>query len=321
MGITFTPGGIASAMLRFEELITTPIQRRATVLAAAQEFHDRQQIVLGQVADLRLAAADADTPWDLLGRKHMRRGLEIAAGVGATERRLLTTEEIDLAIHVMVEDCLLPAGAEFANALALKYLVSTRCNRSEQLASSIPFLSREQFCLAMTAALRRRSIATQIKWHATGQWGTWNPEDLLMGTAVQGLAWAGHDRPRTLLFNSRVGPHGKKFAVVLRRFTGSRSDQSANENATSSDCLGFGDIGGFETAADRWEKKGQVAAKEVHRSFEAGQGPQGFFIGCDISEATAKELWSDLHSGVISQAANVRCEEQLDAVCEWLIEL
>jgi Restriction endonuclease BsobI len=45
------------------------------------------------------------------------------------------------------------------------------------------------------------------------------------------------------------------------------------------------------------------------------------FIGTAIEKRMAEEIWSDLESGKLTNAANMTNDTQLDSMCHWLINL
>jgi type II restriction enzyme len=49
--------------------------------------------------------------------------------------------------------------------------------------------------------------------------------------------------------------------------------------------------------------------------------PHTFFIGAAIEKRMAEEIWNDLESGKLSNAANMTNDTQVDSICHWLISL
>jgi len=49
--------------------------------------------------------------------------------------------------------------------------------------------------------------------------------------------------------------------------------------------------------------------------------PQTFFVGAAIENSMAAEIFRQLQSGTLNNAANLTNDEQLTSICEWIINL
>lgn len=81
--------------------------------------------------------------------------------------------------------------------------------------------------------------------------------------------------------------------------------------------------GGIDPAgADEHWKTANSALDRIRKGFEKiEKRPAMFFIGAAIEKAMAQEIFQQLKTGVIQNAANLTNEEQLTAICHWIINL
>ena len=49
--------------------------------------------------------------------------------------------------------------------------------------------------------------------------------------------------------------------------------------------------------------------------------PETFFVGAAIEKAMAEEIYEQLLTGIIDNAANLTDEDQLVSLCEWVANL
>ena len=81
--------------------------------------------------------------------------------------------------------------------------------------------------------------------------------------------------------------------------------------------------GGIDPAgADEHRKTANSALSRIRDAFEeAGLQPKTFFIGAAIENSMAVEIYEQLCSGRMSNAANATKEDQLNSICIWLVNL
>jgi len=88
--------------------------------------------------------------------------------------------------------------------------------------------------------------------------------------------------------------------------------------------LALGELkGGIDPAgADEHWKTARSALTRIRATFSAQDlAPKTFFIGAAIVAGMAKEIWSQLESGVLTNAANLTNANQLAALCRWLVRV
>jgi hypothetical protein len=81
--------------------------------------------------------------------------------------------------------------------------------------------------------------------------------------------------------------------------------------------------GGIDPAgADEHWKTAQAALNRIRQAFaDVGYSPLTFFVGAAIERRMAGEIWDQLESGTLSNAANLNEENQVAAISRWLCSL
>jgi hypothetical protein len=81
--------------------------------------------------------------------------------------------------------------------------------------------------------------------------------------------------------------------------------------------------GGIDPAgADEHWKTAQTALDRVREGFsKAGFSPYTFFIGAAIEKGMASEIWTQLKSGTLTNAANLNEVNQVASISRWLCTL
>jgi hypothetical protein len=81
--------------------------------------------------------------------------------------------------------------------------------------------------------------------------------------------------------------------------------------------------GGIDPAgADEHWKTARTALERIRTAFsKAGLAPQTFFVGAAIENKMAGEIWEQLTSGMLGNAANLNEENQIASISRWLCTL
>ena len=88
--------------------------------------------------------------------------------------------------------------------------------------------------------------------------------------------------------------------------------------------LALGELkGGIDPAgADEHWKTGNSALERVRQAFSRKNiKPHTFFIGAAIERKMAQEIWEQLMSGKLSNAANLNETEQMASISQWICSI
>ena len=140
------------------------------------------------------------------------------------------------------------------------------------------------------------------------------------------MHWESKQQQRTLVYNLNV-PVVKKNVDLCLLEAAPTEIIIGNQNSThyrSNAYLALGELkGGIDPAgADEHWKTANTALSRARNAFAAdGHTPHTFFIGAAIAPAMAAEIFLQLQSGQMSNAANLTREQQLASLCQWLVTL
>ncbi len=162
-------------------------------------------------------------------------------------------------------------------------------------------------------------LVKDSKWWTSVDFGENGAED-----NVKALHWAGPSGERTLVFNATVPTVKNNVDICLYSSDINECDPKTlvchDERA-----LMFGELkGGIDPAgADEHWKTGNTALNRIRTSFSAAGYPdiKTSFVGAAIERAMAEEIYMQLETGTLTNAANLTNNNQLIEYCNWLIEL
>ena len=306
-----------------EDLITSSEQARAALIAFLVEKAESAIPLIEQAKALRVAALTCQSASDLQQRRDIRPAILLAAGLTGVESQRLHDGFKDAAVRALIDDYLLPRGEHFVDELVYRFLLSKGMGLTKTLRKLVTLIANRNIARGVAAALLLRDIPVLLKRTNTAAWQNWDAasEDPPLG--VRGVAWAGKDGPRTLLFNSRVAAVGRSVNVVLKRFSSVDEEAGASANHPSL-YLALGEVKcEFDPAvtAENWDNI-RTSLERIKTKFdEHGLAPYTFYIGGMITEQAAAELWQMLQDGELSNAANSNDEIQLGSICQWLIQI
>jgi type II restriction enzyme len=144
---------------------------------------------------------------------------------------------------------------------------------------------------------------------------------------IKGLHWISDGKDRTLIYNLTVPTVKKNVDLCL--FDCSKHEVIFGNKTNSAHqkpekYLALGELkGGIDPAgADEHWKTANSALDRIRSRF-AGKNcqPYVFFIGAAIEKAMAEEIYQQLKSQILTNAANLTNEEQAVSLCGWLINI
>ncbi len=139
---------------------------------------------------------------------------------------------------------------------------------------------------------------------------------------LKGLSWNHNHGNRTLIYNLTV-PIVKKN-VYLCLFDAKREEFIPGKNKRSchhlpSNHIALGELkGGIDPAGvDEHWKTANSALERIRKNFSSNNlQPKTFFIGAAIEKAMAQEIFTQLETSHLSNAANLTDDKQLISLCE-----
>ncbi len=314
-----------SSIRSAEDLVTSREQTRAGFISLALEKNYLAVPYVEEAKALKALASRVKKPNDLLSQKDLRVGLLTSAGLSEKSLNYLTEEDITLAIKGLIEKFLEPAGDKFIDELVYRYLLTKGDALGGKARNLAGVLGERKFLRSMISVFNLAGIKYQWKDSDSNSWVLKPNDETDIEKRISGLYWKKSNKPRLLLMNITI-PAVKKN-VDLSILEGNieevkrGSDSIIHEN---NKYIALGELkGGIDPAgADEHWKTANSALERIRTSFnQFNLTPKTFFIGAAIENSMASEIFKQLKSGAMNNAANLTSDKQLTTICEWIINL
>lgn len=308
-----------------DDLITPRQQTRAGFIAMALEKNYIAVPYIEEAKALKALALKVTKPQELLQLKDIRVGLLTASGLSEKSLNYLTEDDRTLAIEGLIEKFLEPAGENFIDELVYRYLLTkgdALGGKARNLAGS---LGERKFLRSLISVFNLAGINYKWKDSDTNTWLDKPSDDTDIVKRIKAMYWKKNDNNRLLLMNMTVPLVNKNVdlsildGVIDNAISGRQSIIHKPERY-----IALGELkGGIDPAgADEHWKTANSALNRIRNSFDKiNLNPQTFFIGAAIENAMAAEIVKELETGVLNNAANLTNDEQLTAICDWIIDL
>ncbi|CCW34780.1 Restriction endonuclease BsobI [Chthonomonas calidirosea] len=305
-----------------EDLVTTYEATRTGFVALALEKNRRATPFVVEARALQEAASKAKTPIDLLNINGIETGLLTAAGLSDKALVHLQSEDKIEAIKSLIKNFLEPAGEKFVEELVYRFLLT----RGDALGGSMRniggALAQRKITRAIVSTLRIAGIEYRWQHLMTRQWIDVSGDDAEIELSLRGLSWRIQGKHRTLIYNLTVPL--VKSNVDMCLFSLDPQELQATEFKIPESYFALGELkGGIDPAgADEHWKTARAAIDRIRQAFsKAGYSPHTFFIGAAIERRMADEIWNQLETGLLSNAANLNNHRQVASISRWLCGL
>jgi hypothetical protein len=314
-----------SCIRKAEDLVTPREQTRAGFVAMALEKNYIAIPYVEEAKALKVLSSQVSKPIELLKITDLRVGLLTASGLSDKSLNYLTEDDKTLAISGLIEKFLEPAGDNFADELVYRYLLTKGDALGGKARNLAGTLGERKFLRFIISVLNLAGISYKWKDNESNLWLNRPEDNTDIEKRINGLYWMKGKKHRLLLFNILV-PTVKKnvdFSILSGKIEDlKKGNDSIIHNAKS--FIALGELkGGIDPAgADEHWKTANSALIRIRNSFKSMDfTPKTFFIGAAIEKSMAKEIFNELNSEVLGNAANLTSDEQLTSVCNWIINL
>ncbi len=306
-------------------LVTPREMTRAGFISLALEKNYLAVPYVEEAKALKSLSSKVPNPIDLLQVQDLRLGLLTASGLSDKAQNYLTEDDKTVAIKEFIEKFLEPAGKGFVDELVYRYLLTkgdALGGRARNLAGT---LGERKFLRSLLSVLNLSGIDYQWRDRITGVWFPKSVDDTDIEKRISCITWSRSDVHRLLILNTTI-PIVKKN-VDLSILNGSASQLHAAKGSILHQIdayVALGELkGGIDPAgADEHWKTANSALERIRKSFnKLKRKPQTFFIGAAIESNMAVEIFKQLRSGILSNAANLTDDDQLTSICEWIMNL
>ena len=307
------------------DLVTPREQTRAGFIAMALEKNYIAVPYIQEAKALKALAKKVRKPIDLLNEQDLRVGLLTASGLSDKSLNYLAEDDKILAIKGLIEKFLEPAGESFIDELVYRYLLikgDALGGKARNLAGT---LGERKFLRTLLSVLNLAGDSYKWRDSETRSWIDKNADNIDIEKRINALQWNRKGKSRLLVMNISVPTVRKN--VDLSIIEGDISDLKKGKTSVihqANKFIALGELkGGIDPAgADEHWKTANSALIRIRNSFSTlNFTPKVFFIGAAIERSMANEMFTELETGVLSNAANLTNDEQLADICNWIINL
>lgn len=308
-----------------KDLITPYEETRAGFVALALEKNRKATPFVIEARALKVAAMKVSNAKKLLEIKSIRPSLLTAAGVSDKAEKYLQEKDQIKAIQSLIEKFLEPSGKNFVEELVYRFLLT----KGDQLGGSMRnlggILGERKLARAIISSLNLSNIIYQ--WHHTKskKWILKSNDDADIELHLNGLSYENLLGIRTLVLNRTIPLVKKNVDLSVLQLHPEQIDSTKDSGHLISDnYIAFGELkGGIDPAgADEHWKTANSALNRIRESFaKKSLHPITFFIGAAIENSMSMEIFSQLESGVLTNAANLTNDDQVASFCNWLITI
>jgi len=304
------------------DLVTTYEATRAGFVALALEKNRKAIPYVAEARALQKAASSARTPAELARTKGIESGLLTAAGLSDKALTHLLPQDKAKAINDLVKNFLEPAGAKFIEELVFRFLLTRGDTLGGSMRNIGGALAQRKLTRALISTLSIAGI--NYRWlHAKSRkWIDMTDDDADIELSLRGLCWQNENGNRTLIYNLNVPLVKNNIDMCL--FKLAPHEVKATKYKASDSYIALGELkGGIDPAgADEHWKTARTALARIREAFsKAGAAPLTFFVGAAIEKKMAAEIWDQLESGILENAANLNDENQIASLSLWLCSL
>jgi type II restriction enzyme len=304
------------------DLVTAYEKTRTGFVALAIERNRRATPFIDQARVLKTIASQVNSPADLTNIIEIQPALLAAAGVSDKAAGYLQAEDKIQAIQGLIKEFLEPSGSDFVEELVYRFLLTRGDTLGGSMRNVGGVLAQRKFTRAILANLALANIPYYWLHSTTKTWIPMTEEDAGIDLYVKGLSWSIGNKNRTIIYNLKVPLVKSNIDVCLLNCD--YQQISPEIYKISNLYIALGELkGGIDPAgADEHWKTAKTALSRIWKAFsQVNLSPHTFFMGAAIEKRMAEEIWNDLESGKLSNAANMTNDTQIDSICHWLISL
>jgi type II restriction enzyme len=307
-----------------EDLVTSYTETRSGFISIALEKNRRATPFIEEARVLQYRIKKIAIPEELIKMPDVKNGLIAASGISDKAAIHLGEDGCLDAIKEFIEKFLVPAGGKFKEELIFRFLLTKGDALGGKMRNIVGALAQRKLCRAIISALRMSDIEFFVLLDTFHQWiSSKDINDDMEIESSKGISWRNlKSQYRTVYFNITVPIVGNNIDIIL--LNKSKDDEVKDIIGNCENYIALGELkGGIDPAgADEHWKTAKTALDRIKKSFNKnGYTPLLFFVGAAIEYKMATELFSNLRSNYINNAANLTKPEHISALSDWLIYL
>lgn len=309
--------------IRVEELITTRSETRKGFIEFAMEKNRRCAPFINQARVLKQTAGQAQTPQGLLAMPQIEISLLVAAGISEKALKYFDEEAKHRAIDNLIEEFLIPAGADFVEELVFRFLLIKGDTLGGSMRNVIGALAVKKLIRRFLSVLRSRGMEFYILT-STSIWTPIPEDDYGIEDNLKALAWTNGIGSRVFALNRTI-PLVSNKNIDLCLFDCAYDKYLTTDIVRNiSTPIMLGELkGGIDPAgADEHWKTARTALERIRETYADRDKPiLTSFISAAIEASMAEEICGMLSNGKLNFAANLTKDPQVTSYCEWMLAL
>jgi hypothetical protein len=317
-----------SHIASYNDLITPYEETRAGFITLALEKNKKATPFVGEAKALKVLATKATTPIELLRIVEIKNSLLTAAGVSDKAKKYLQEKDKQEAIAGLIKNFLEPAGKSFIEELIYRFLLikgDTLGGSMRNLAGMLGGWKFTRFFISTCSVLDIHFEYFDAKSRK------WLDQDVVedMEKRTKAIFWNHDGRSSVLIYNLTVPTVKKNIDICLldckqKEIFLEKNSIAHSAHQRAEKYLALGELkGGIDPAgADEHWKTAHSALERIRTAFASkNYFPKTFFIGAAIEKAMAGEIYHQLETNKLTNAANLTNEQQTVTLCHWLLTL
>lgn len=308
------------------DLVTTPAARRSGFLEYALRRNKESIPFIDRAKALKaVLEVHTQSPNDLLTLTNIRESLLEASGISVKAKAHLTESDKLGLLNDFIEKILLPSGKAYIDEVVYRYLLTSGDALGGKMRNIVGSIAKEKLTRFIISQLQ--IVDTQFSYLDKKLRSTPGKQLGIEGIdTIKAIRWSNEkNQQRILIFDTNVPPVKKNIDIVLLNdaiVTNAPKTQDLKKLLeTTVNYLAIGELkGGIDPAgADEHWKTANSALGRARTAF-AGKLPL-LFVGAAIEQAMAGEIFAQYQTGELANCANLTSDDQLAALCEWLVRL
>ena len=303
------------------DLVTTYEATRAGFISLALEKNRQSTPSIEEARTLHASASKATFPSDLAQMPELEAALLTAAGMSDKAIPHLQPENKHEAVQGLITNFLEPAGSDFVDELVYRFLLIRGDSMGGTLRNVVGILAHRKFTRAILSALNLAGNRYHWLDKKSRTWIAGTGTDVDIEPYVRAISWSKGSRARVMFYNTKVPLVNKNIDICILT---AKPDDAQEARKFPNAYLALGELkGGIDPAgADEHWKTANGALFRIRSAFSAaGCFPGTFFVGAAVVANMSKEIWNQLESKQLTNAANLTDPDQLTHLSTWVVSM
>lgn len=306
------------------DLVTTHESRRSGFLEYALRRNKESIPYIDKAKALKAKLSkNTNKPSEILNLPEIKESLLDASGVSVKARAHLLDEDKNKLIADFISEVLEPCGEKYIEELIFRYLLTAGDALGGKMRNIVGSIANEKLTRFIISQLQISQI--EFKYFVKGSQKKISGKNYTTSDSgkIKAIKWKNlQGQRRSLIYNLTVPIVKKNIDIILLDGdinTTKVKDLSDIVNAPENYICAGELKGGIDPAgADEHWKTANTSLGRIRKAFKSKISI--FFIGAAIEVSMSKEIFDQYKTGDLENCANLASDDQLAALCDWLIQ-